>query len=223
MNTTTWRQQVNIQDVKWVKWEMTMSVLPYRDEGGRMKPKCKLTTSAWALCAAGVWIAVLLASCSGRTQTDPVPAAQTFFTQHHYFYTLEDIRPLAGAVTPQFYALLNRLSDEGIPMGYVVDACAWTDSQDGWFKEDPVFTVVRNNGRRAVVRMDYDFEIGSSIEPKHTLLSLHWDSPGQRWLVADMKGPDGYPYVQIHLEWLKQMRIKKRFQMPLHGRFWRMK
>lgn len=117
MNTTTWRQQVNIQDVKWVKWEMTMSVLPYRDEGGRMKPKWKLTTSSWALCAAGVWIAVLLASCSGRTQTDPVSAAQTFFTQHHYFYTLEDIRPLAGAVTPQFYALLNRLSDEGIPMG----------------------------------------------------------------------------------------------------------
>ena len=99
-------------------------------------------------------------------------------------------------------------------MGYVVDACAWTDSQDGWLKDDPVYTVVRNDGRRAVVRMDYDFEIGSTVEPRRTLLTLEWDAADRRWRIADLEGPDEYPYVQSHLEWFKQVAETGSFMRP---------
>lgn len=185
-----------------------MPVLACRDEGGRVKPKQKFPPIVWALCGTGVLIAVLLVFFPGRTQTDPVPAAQAFFAQHFDFYTLEDIGAVQNAVTPEFYALLNRIVTEGFPMGYHVCACAWTDSQEGWFKDDPVFTVVRNDGRRAVVRMDYDFEIGSSVEPKRTLLIMEWDQGSRRWRVADLEGPDNYPFVQNHEDWFEQMAEK---------------
>ena len=163
---------------------------------------------------AGIWIVMLLVSCSGITGRDPVSAATAFFEHHFDFYTLEDIGTVNKAVTPEFYALLNRIITEGIPMGYNVDACAWTDSQDGWFKGNPVFTVVRNDGRRAVVRMDYDYELGPTVEPRRTLLTLEWDAADRRWRVADLEGPDGYPFVQSHLDWFEQVAEKGWFERP---------
>lgn len=177
-----------------------------------MKHKRNFKPVRWVLCGAGIWIVLLMVSCAGRTRHDPMVAAREFFEKHTDFYTLEDIGAVENAVTPEFYALLNRIISEGIPMGYHVSACAWMDNQDGWCKEDPVFTVARNDGRRAVVRMDNDFEIGSTVEPRGTLLTLEWDAADRRWRVADLEGPDGYPYVQSHLDWFEQVAGKGRFE-----------
>lgn len=173
-----------------------------------MKQKRKFKPALWVLCGAGVLLVLLVVFYVRRAGRDPAVAAREFFEQHTHFYTLDDIGAVEKAVTPEFYALLNRIITEGFPMGYVVDACAWTDSQDGWFKEDPVFTVVRNDGQRAVVRMDYDFEIGSTVESKRTLLTLEWDVGNRRWRVADLEGPDNYPFVQNHEDWFEQIAEK---------------
>jgi hypothetical protein len=161
--------------------------------------------SAWVLRGAATWLVLMLLSCAGKPERDPAMAARVFFDQHFDFDTLEDIGAVADAVTPDFHALLSRMVNGGYPLGYFVSACAWTDSQDGWFKEDPVFTVVRNDGKRAVVRMDYDFEIGSTVEPKRTLLTLEWDSTARRWKVADLEGPDGHSYFQSNHDFLKRL------------------
>lgn len=179
-----------------------------------MKQTRQFKSAPWAWRGAGILLVLLMASCTGRTRPDPTVAAREFFEKHTDFYTLENVGAVEQAVTPEFYALLNRIIAEGIPMGYVVDACAWTDSQDGWLKDDPVYTVVRNDGRRAVVRMDYDFEIGSTVEPRRTLLTLEWDAAARRWRIADLEGPDEYPYVQSHLEWFKQVAETGSFMRP---------
>ena len=179
-----------------------------------MKKKRKFKPTVWVLCGAGILLALSLISCAGRTGRDPAVAARAFFEQHFYFDTLEDIGAVKDAVTPEFYALLNRIITEGTPMGYHSCASAWTDSGDGWFKEDPVFTVVQNDGQRAVVRMDYIIELGSTVEPKRTLLTLEWDAAGRRWQVADLEGPDEYPFVQNHLDWFEQIAEKGWFERP---------
>ena len=167
--------------------------------------KWKSKSTRVVLFLAGILLALFLFGYVWWCRSDPAVAAREFFEQHFYFYTLEDIGAVEHVVTPEFYALLNRIVTEGVPMGYVVDACAWTDAQDGWFKEDPVFRVVRNNGRHAVVRLDYDFEIGSTVEPQRTLLVMERDRWHRRWRVADMEGPDNYPFVQSHEDWFEQV------------------
>ena len=56
-----------------------------------------------------------------------------------------------------------------------------------------------------MVRLDYDFEIGSTVEPQRTLLVMERDRWHRRWRVADMEGPDNYPFVQSHEDWFEQV------------------
>lgn len=182
-----------------------------------MRQARQFKPALWAWRAAGIMLVLLMASCAGRARPDPAAAAKEFFERHFDFYTLEDLPAVEKAVTPEFYALLNRIVAEGYPMGYYVSACAWTDSQDGWFKGDPVFTVDQSDGRRAVVRMDYAFEMGSEVEIMCTKLTLEWDDAVRRWRVADLEGPDQYPFVQNHLDWFEQIAEKGWFERVVPG------
>ena len=61
---------------------------------------------------------------------------------------------------------------------------------------------MRNDGRTATVRMDYDFEM-DGIERKSATLALEWDGAARRWRVADLTGPDGTPFVDLHEAWFR--------------------
>lgn len=147
----------------------------------------------------GYWVcllAVFLAVGCGRKEADPLAAARQFYDVHYDFYQLEDVDAVRDAVTPAFYDLLKRMRrqmDAGIN---VVEVDFWTFGQDGWIKGEPEYTVVHNDGRTAVVRLDYDFEL-NEIERKHSALTLELDARTGRWLVSDLEGAEGYSFVAI--------------------------
>ena len=78
----------------------------------------------------------------------------------------------------------------------VVDVDFWTFGQDGRIKGDPEYKVVHNDGRTAVVRLDYDFEL-NEIERRHSALTLERDARTGRWLVSDLEGAEGDSFVAI--------------------------
>ena len=141
-------------------------------------------------------LAVVLAAGCGRREPDPVAAARQFYDGHYDFYQLESIEAVREAVTPALYDLLKRMRREMDAGINVVEVDFWTFGQDGWIKGDPEYTVVHNDGRTAVVRLDYDFEL-NEIERRHSALTLERDARTGRWLVSDLEGAEGDSFVAI--------------------------
>ena len=142
-------------------------------------------------------LAVVLAAGCGRREPDPVAAARQFYDGHYDFYQLESIEAVRDAVTPALYDLLKRMRREMDAGINVVEVDFWTFGQDGWIKGEPEYTVVHNDGRTAVVRLDYDFEL-NEIERKHSALTLERDVHTGRWLVSDLEGAEGHSFVQVY-------------------------
>ena len=153
-------------------------------------------TSSLTMRCGCVLLAVSLAAGCGRTGADPLAAARQFYDVHYDFYQLEDVEAVRDAVTPALYDLLKRMRREMDAGINVVEVDFWTFGQDGWIKGEPEYTVVHNDGRTAVVRLDYDFEL-NEIERKHSALTLERDVHTGRWLVSDLEGAEGYSFVAI--------------------------
>ena len=77
-----------------------------------MKQTRQFKSAPWAWRGAGILLVLLMASCTGRTRPDPTVAAREFFEKHTDFYTLENVGAVEQTVTPEFYALLNRIIAE---------------------------------------------------------------------------------------------------------------
>lgn len=153
-------------------------------------------TSSLAMRCGCVLLAVFLAAACGRKEADPLAAAQRFYADHYDFYQLDDVEAVRDAVTPGLYDLLKRMRREMDAGINVVEVDFWTFGQDGWIKGDPEYTVVHNDGRTAVVRLDYDFEL-NEIERRHSALTLERDARTGRWLVSDLEGAEGDSFVAI--------------------------
>lgn len=157
----------------------------------------RITVNLYNLLARGLLVASLLAGCA--RPPDPVAAAQAFYADHHDFFLLEDLPRHQAVLTPRFYAVLKQAAaDEE----YAIELDPWIDGQEGWIKGEPDFTAVRNDGRTAVVRMDFDFEL-DGIERKNATLALEWDGAARRWRVADLVGPDRCSFVDLHETWFR--------------------
>ena len=153
-------------------------------------------TSSLTMRCGYVLLAVFLAAGCGRKEADPLAAARQFYDMHYDFYQLEDVDAVRDAVTPAFHDLLKRMRREMDAGINVVEVDFWTFGQDGWIKGEPEYTVVHNDGRTAVVRLDYDFEL-NEIERKHSALTLERDARTGQWLVSDLEGAEGYSFVAI--------------------------
>ena len=153
-------------------------------------------TSSLAMRCGCVLLAVFLAAGCGRKEADPLAAARQFYADHYDFYQLENVEAVRDAVTPALYDLLKRMRREMDAGINVVEVDFWTFGQDGWIKGEPEYTVVHNDGRTAVVRLDYDFELNET-ERRPSALTLDRVARTAGGPVSDRGGAGGGSFVAI--------------------------
>lgn len=138
-------------------------------------------------------------SRSGLLQTDPIAAANDFFTSHYDFY-YEDPARSKAVLAPRLFRILKHQYDAIESTGQIgaLDCDPWTNAQDGEIVQPYHFTTLESGEAEAVVRLNYTFDFGpKSRRAQSVVLKLQRSSPRARWQVSDFIMPNNESLVAL--------------------------